>query len=202
MVGTGCAEACRSPRLLGALMLTLLSAGCSSSDPCAKYVPASTHAVAPAQPGTDVSDHMRMPVALIRCRAKHGVIAAQLALARAYEAGRGVPRDPRRAAKWYRRAAQPTIETNFTAPQAGPNAPYGHTIPHPPATQLGPGNAEAQYRLGLLYLDGHGLARDRARARKWLERAARQGHVGARAKLAELTEASGPATRIAGPRPF
>ena len=41
------------------------------------------------------------------------------------------------------------------------------------------GHAEAQYNLGLIYANGHGVARDDGAAAKWYEQAARQ----------ELTEA-------------
>lgn len=38
----------------------------------------------------------------------------------------------------------------------------------------------AQFELGCMYLNGLGLARDEAKAREWLGRAAKQGHQEAR----------------------
>ncbi|MEM4248430.1 MAG: hypothetical protein QXH80_04105 [Candidatus Nanoarchaeia archaeon] len=48
------------------------------------------------------------------------------------------------------------------------------------------GNAEAQYRLGLLYQEGRGVPKDHAKALKLFERAARKNHLDAQLKLANL----------------
>jgi TPR repeat protein len=39
------------------------------------------------------------------------------------------------------------------------------------------GFAEAQYALGMLYAEGHGVPRDPVAARKWIVRAAHKGHI-------------------------
>ncbi|HHI76044.1 MAG TPA: sel1 repeat family protein [Gammaproteobacteria bacterium] len=46
------------------------------------------------------------------------------------------------------------------------------------------GDAEAQYRLGMLYGNGEGVALDHARAEHWFSQAARQGHEQALLTLA------------------
>jgi|GEM_PF-2609760 len=48
------------------------------------------------------------------------------------------------------------------------------------------GYAEAQYRLGYLYLNGLGVVQDLLEASKWLVRASDQGHAGAQNDLATL----------------
>ena len=50
------------------------------------------------------------------------------------------------------------------------------------------GSAEAQYRLGLMYRNGEGVAADTAAARQWLRRAADQGHPEAEQTLAQQTQ--------------
>ena len=50
------------------------------------------------------------------------------------------------------------------------------------------GDAQAQYRLGAVYLDGVGAERDHAEALRWSRLAADQGHLGARSHLAYLSE--------------
>jgi len=65
------------------------------------------------------------------------------------------------------------------------------------------GSVTAQYDLGKRYLTGDGLEKSLPQARKWFEAAAKQGHVGAAAKLEEVKklEAATPApTRPAAPK--
>lgn len=45
------------------------------------------------------------------------------------------------------------------------------------------GNAEAQFRLGLMFTSGQGVRKSQPRASEWLRKAALQGHVAARNKL-------------------
>ncbi len=176
-------------RMAGALALAgVVLSGCALRDPCLKYLPASARVVPPSGGGVDTSDYEHAPIAFTQCRARGGNTFAQFELARAYEQGRGVPRDPAQAAKWYRRAAESTVEMQFTPPASGPDAAYGQTIPSHEGRRW-PGLAEAQYRLGLMYLEGRGVPQDRAQARKWLERAARQGYPEAVARLKELDAA-------------
>lgn len=48
------------------------------------------------------------------------------------------------------------------------------------------GDAEAQYNLGMLYYEGHGVRQDYATARHWWERAASQGNAWAQHRLGVL----------------
>lgn len=50
------------------------------------------------------------------------------------------------------------------------------------------GDAQAQYALGMLYLQGEDISEDRAQALVWLRRAAENGSVPAAAKLKALGE--------------
>jgi hypothetical protein len=45
------------------------------------------------------------------------------------------------------------------------------------------GNADAQFYTGLLYINGHGIAKDEHQAVNWLGKAAKQGHKEAQSKL-------------------
>ena len=47
------------------------------------------------------------------------------------------------------------------------------------------GDAEAQYRLGLMYAKGDGVEEDQWEAVDWLRKAAKQGHKPARNELAK-----------------
>lgn len=46
------------------------------------------------------------------------------------------------------------------------------------------GDAEAQYQLGLIYLEGKGVKKDMKTGAAWIQKAADQEHVGALKKLA------------------
>jgi TPR repeat protein len=48
------------------------------------------------------------------------------------------------------------------------------------------GDAEAQYNLGMLYYEGHGVTQDYATARHWWEQAAAQGNARALYRLGVL----------------
>jgi len=48
------------------------------------------------------------------------------------------------------------------------------------------GDAAAQYNLGMLYYEGHGVMQDYATARQWWEEAAAQGNAWARYRLGVL----------------
>ena len=50
------------------------------------------------------------------------------------------------------------------------------------------GNATAQYKIGVLYFDGHGVEKDYTRAHSWFEKAAIQGNALAQYNLGVLYE--------------
>jgi TPR repeat protein len=132
------------------------------------------------------------------CRkaAKPDHARAQVKLAALYEEGRGLPQDHEKALKWTRRAAalgwleaqerldapapEATVPQPAVAPETGetttveprPVAPPA-PLPQRPADEH---DADAQYRLGLMYGAGDGVERDAAKAEEWLVAAARQGH--------------------------
>lgn len=120
-----------------------------------------------------------------RCLARQGDPSAQFALGNAYENGVGVEADAALAARWYRRAAAPRGgETSLAIPSPTGEEAHGRLLG---ADRAGtPGNAEAQYRLGRMYLEGRGVDKSRSRARNWLGRAAEQGHEAAADLLARI----------------
>lgn len=50
------------------------------------------------------------------------------------------------------------------------------------------GDANAQFQLGIMYAEGRGVNEDERLARRWLMKAAQQGHAGARSYLDEMQE--------------
>ncbi len=90
-----------------------------------------------------------------------------------YEVGRGVPKDDAEAARWYRLAAD-QVQT----------APREVEALRLDAKQ---GDAEAQYQLGTVYLDGLGVEMDPSEALSWLQLSADQGHGQAQSNLTYLT---------------
>ncbi len=50
------------------------------------------------------------------------------------------------------------------------------------------GNAESQYWLGIMFLDGNGITEDEDEAMQWISLAAKQGHKGAERLLSHLLE--------------
>ncbi|TNE65489.1 MAG: hypothetical protein EP335_05525 [Alphaproteobacteria bacterium] len=110
--------------------------------------------------------------------------SASFALGMAYENGMGTDVDLKAAAHYYKKAATPSSgQTYIYVPPAGHVDGYSMPVTTGPATA---GNAEAQYRLGLMYRDGRGVERDLKAARKYLEMAAARQHAGATEALKDL----------------
>ncbi len=63
------------------------------------------------------------------------------------------------------------------------NYKQAHTLFQPMAHQ---GNATAQYYLGIMYANGHGVGNDHQISAQWVERAAKQGHAQAQYFLSVL----------------
>jgi TPR repeat protein len=139
--------------------------------------------------------------------AKRGVLGAQLKLARLYASGHDVPKDDAKAFYYFQRIANAYADI----PSSSPIAKYvgesfialgQYYVDGIPAMSLAPdpayaaglyrhagayfGNAEAQYRLGRLYLTGTGVEKSPTIAANWLAMAARKQHAGAQAILGEL----------------
>lgn len=80
----------------------------------------------------------------------------------------------KKAVKFYRLAAASSSGQTFIyVPGAGKVAGYTMPVRTGPTTS---GLAEAQYRLGLLYLSGNGLKKNPKKAQKYFRLAALQGH--------------------------
>lgn len=122
-----------------------------------------------------VAPSAQAPLSELECASDGGDKQAMLELGRRYEAGSGVRQDFARAASLYRRAA--------TA------IPRRSAIYMPPVRRGGTGQvmffdnanaeaglAEAHYRLGLLYLEGRGVRRDRDRGNALIRKAALRGY--------------------------
>ncbi|MGE5260202.1 MAG: tetratricopeptide repeat protein [Actinomycetota bacterium] len=140
--------------------------------------------------------------------AKHGVLGAELKLARIYSTGRDdVAEDDAKAYTYYRAIADQYADINSSSPVAKyvgeafvelgqyhldgipamplhPNPTYAADLFRHAASYFG--NADAQYDLALLYLKGEGVEKDSGLAVNWLAMAAKKQHVAAQATLGEL----------------
>lgn len=131
-------------------------------------------------------------VRLLEPLARAGQAQAQVRLGTLYYHGHGVRESDALALQWFERAArQGLAEAQFhlanmyaygLAPMdTGQDAQRVAAQWYFEAARQG--HAEAQYSLGILFLTGGGVTPSVAEARKWIERAAAQGHVDARAYL-------------------
>jgi hypothetical protein len=139
--------------------------------------------------------------------AKRGVLGAQIKLARAYSAGRDVPKDDAKAFSYFEQIADQLADISPSSPIAKYAAEafvaLGQyyldgipTLPLPsnPAYAVDLfrhaasyfGNAEAQYRLARLYLNGTGVDKDMGLAVNWLAVAAKKQHAASQATLGEI----------------
>ncbi len=165
--------------------LTFLS-GCASLESCRRYLPAG----AVPNIANEMISSGGSPDYTLRyheCRARQGVQASQLQLAEFYAVKDARIQDFKKAAKWYKAAGSARSGNTYvySAPVGGEK--YGRVIPVQTGSSS-PGDAEAQYQLGLLYLAGKGVQKSDRKARKWLARAAAQGHAAATARLSRLQE--------------
>jgi hypothetical protein len=124
-------------------------------------------------------------VEALQCAAAAGDRQAMVELGKRFETGAGVEPDVAQAARFYRRAAQPSSGTTFVYSPAVGREAMGQVIP----VRIGPtipGLPEAQYRLALLYLRGDGVEQNEADAIRLLELAAAAGYQPAQSALAAL----------------
>ncbi len=124
-----------------------------------------------------------------------------------YETGAGVEKDPAKAFQYFSRIANEnadappsSLDADIVAqsfvkigdyfmhgvPDAGipEDTSRGHTLLMHAATYFG--DADAQYRVGMLYLNPDELGMNPLQGARWLSLAARKGHPGAQARLGEL----------------
>lgn len=139
--------------------------------------------------------------------AKRGVLGAQVKLARAYASGRDLPKDDAKAFSYFQQIADQQAEISPRSPVAkyaaeafvalgqyyfdgvpemnlSSNPAYaGHLFRHA-ASYFG--NAEAQYRLARLYINGDGVEKNVGLAVNWLATAAKKQHAASQATLGEI----------------
>jgi uncharacterized protein len=139
--------------------------------------------------------------------AKRGVLGAQVKLARAYASGRDLPKDDAKAFSYFQQIADQQAEISPRSPVAkyaaeafvalgqyyfdgipemslSSNPAYaGHLFRHA-ASYFG--NAEAQYRLARLYMNGDGVEKNVGLAVNWLATAAKKQHPASQATLGEI----------------
>jgi hypothetical protein len=143
----------------------------------------------------------------IRFAAKRGVFGARLMLAKMYELGLGLPRDPAAAFDLYKNIS----ERNWNISNFHPAAPYiGQALASlgiyylngideidlkPNAKRAATyfthaaqyfGNPTAQYQLAKLYLSGQGVKKNSRRAIGWLNNATKKKHAPSQALLGQL----------------
>jgi TPR repeat protein len=128
--------------------------------------------------------------AQVKAKADKGDAEAQLSLGDLYAAGTGVARDPIKAAKWHRKAA----EQGLSAAQYRLGLDYenadGVKLDRVEALRwfrraAEQGLVEAQVEVGLCYLNGRGTADDEGEAVKWFHKAVDQGDSYAQYELGE-----------------
>jgi exopolysaccharide production negative regulator len=151
--------------------------------------------------------HPAIAVPALEYAANRGVLGAQVRLARAYSSGRKVPQDDAKAFFYFGQIANQRADISPSSPVASYVAEafvalgqyYLEGIPSMPlpanpsnAADLFRhaasyfGNAEAQYRLACLYLDGTGVEKNVRLAVNWLAIAAKKQHAASQAKLGEI----------------
>jgi TPR repeat protein len=139
--------------------------------------------------------------------AENGHPMAQWKLGRMYAEGDGVPQDDLRAFEYFSRIANAHADDSPGTPQARfvANAfvALGHYyLEGIPKTRVKPdaararqmfsyaasyfGDAEAQFNLARLYIDGNGAPKDTRQAARWLYSAAQKGQYQAQAQLGSM----------------
>jgi uncharacterized protein len=139
--------------------------------------------------------------------AKRGVLGAQVKLARAYASGRDLPKDDAKAFAYFQQIADQQADVSPTNPIAkyaaeafvalgqyyldgipemklAANPAYAaHLFRHAGSYF---GNAEAQYRLARLYMNGDGVEKNLGLAINWLATAIKKQHAASQATLGEI----------------
>ena len=153
------------------------------------------------------SGHIDAALPALSYAAERGVLGAELKLARIYARGDGIARDDGKAFTYYQRIADQHAEIAPSSPVAKFVAEAfvalgqycrkgvpGIGLKSDPARAAGLyrhaasyfGDADAQYELGRLYLEGEGVQKDPSLGANWLAAAAKKQDAEAQAKLGEL----------------
>ena len=128
----------------------------------------------------------------VETAANNGVALADFLMSWLYSEGQGVTRNLTLAEKHLREAAIAGLpDAQAALGSAHINGAYGVEISVPKALDwlrkaADQGNAHSQYALGIAYADGYGVTRDRVEAASWFQKASRQGHQQATARLQTL----------------
>ncbi|HXG79255.1 MAG TPA: tetratricopeptide repeat protein [Methyloceanibacter sp.] len=153
------------------------------------------------------SDMPATAVPALEYAAKRGVLGAQIKLARAYASGRDLPKDDAKAFTYFQLIADQQAEVSPRSPLAkyaaeafvalgqyylsgipemklAANPAYAAHLFRHAASYFG--NAEAQYQLARLYMDGEGVEKNVGLAINWLATAAKKQHVASQATLGEI----------------
>ncbi|MBT3921554.1 MAG: sel1 repeat family protein, partial [Nitrospina sp.] len=117
--------------------------------------------------------------------AKLGVVEAQVILGKMYEEGHPFPQDYNEAFKWYQQAAeQGTAQAKSHIYEiAKKGSSQALKVLTADAQQ---GVAEAQFRLGKMYEEGHPFPQDYNEAAKWYQRSAEQDSARAKSHIYEI----------------
>ena len=185
------------------MMMSPVAVGADSPPPYASATDAYRQGVSTIKAGK-----VSAALPALEYAAKHGVLGAELKLARIYSAGRDdVAEDDAKAFTYYRAIADQYADINPSSPVAPyvgeafvalgqyhldgiaamplpANAAYAADLFRHAASYFG--NADAQYDLALLYLKGEGVEKDVGLAVNWLAMAAKKQHVAAQATLGEI----------------
>lgn len=188
-----------------AAFIVLTPAGVGSTD----TPPPFTSATAAYRQGVTALNTGQTKSALpaLEYAASHGVLGAQLKLARIYAVDGAVPKDEAKAFRYYQRIADQYADVPASSPIARyvgeafcalgqyyvdgieeiplrADPAYGAGLLRHAGAYFG--DAEAQYQLGRLYLTGTGVEKNPGIAANWLTMAARKQHASAQALLGEM----------------
>jgi TPR repeat protein len=106
-----------------------------------------------------------------------------------YIFGRGVTKDNKEAARWYRKAAEQGLAKAQTM-----LGNYYRIVSHDDKEAVGwyrkaaeQGQPQSQYHLGMMYMEGAGVAQDYAHAYKWFSIAGTRGYQPANSNRNDVT---------------
>lgn len=191
---------------LGALaalaMLAPLAAGADDAPPYASATEAYRQGASALKSGMPAT-----AIPALEYAAKRGVLGAQVKLARAYASGRDLPKDDAKAFTYFQQIADQQADISPRSPIAkyaaeafvalgqyyldgipelklSSNPAYAGQLFRHAASYFG--NAEAQYRLARLYMNGDGVEKNVGLAVNWLATAAKKQHAASQATLGEI----------------
>jgi TPR repeat protein len=157
--------------------LTLYHSISIAAPPCAKRLPDDLEKFAGLFNRLDAVSDQASLYGYYKCLSRRDDIEGQFRRGVAYEKGYGVDQNLLKAASWYRKAAFAKYSTIRVV--RGIDEPfYRKSDPD--------GHPEAQYRLGLMYLEGRGKRQHDGFALSMFNMARKQGHTEAAKKATEV----------------